>query len=285
MPAGPSCSYPRGMGTKMRDLWSEGLSLLRYEPTEMRIRVRHDGRELADTTKAALVWEPRRVVPSYAVPVADLSVELVPSSGEAVPAPDGILHPGIPFTAHSADGQSMDLLAGEKRLVGAGFRPDDTELADYVVLDFNAFDEWLEEDQPVLSHPREPYHRVDVRRSSRTVRVKLDGVVLAESSRPSFVFETGLPTRFYLPREDIVAELEPSDLRTTCAYKGRAIYFSAGGRKNLMWSYPEPLPDARELAGLVAVYDDLVDVYVDGKLRGRPTGPVAKALQQEFGLV
>ncbi|MFC5268392.1 DUF427 domain-containing protein [Kribbella qitaiheensis] len=273
------------MSTKMRDLWSEGLSLLRYEPTEMRIRVRHGGRVIADTTRAALVWEPLRVVPSYAVPLADLSVDLAHSSGEAVPAPDGILHPGIPFAAHSSDGHSMDLLVGDDRLAGAGFRPDDPELAEYVVLDFNAFDEWLEEDQPVLSHPREPYHRVDIRPSSRAVRIELDGVVLAESSRPTFVFETSLPTRFYLPREDIVAELEPSELRTTCAYKGRAIYYSAGGRKNLMWSYPDPLSDARDLAGLVAVYDDLVDVYVDGELRGRPSGPVAQALQQEFGLV
>lgn len=269
----------------MRDLWSEGLSLLRYEPTEMRIRIRYGGRVIADTTRAALVWEPRRVVASYAVPVADLSVDLARSSGEAVPAPDGILHPGIPFTAHSSDGQSVDLLVGEERLVGAGFRPEDSELAEYVVLDFTAFDEWLEEDQPVLSHPREPYHRVDVRRSSRTVRIELDGVVLAESSRPTFVFETHLPTRFYLPREDFVVDLEPSELRTTCAYKGRAIYFSTSGRRNLLWSYPDPLPDARELMGLVAVYDDLVDVYVDGELRGRPSGPVAQALQQEFGLV
>jgi uncharacterized protein (DUF427 family) len=126
---------------------------------------------------------------------------------------------------------------------------------------------------------------VDVRRSSRTVRIELDGVVLAESSRPTFVFETHLPTRFYLPREDFVVDLVPSELRTTCAYKGRAIYFSTSGRRNLLWSYPDPLPDARELMGLVAVYDDLVDVYVDGDLRGRPSGPVAQALQQEFGLV
>ena len=117
----------------MRDLWSEGLSLLRYEPTEMRIRVRHGGRVIADTTRAALVWEPRRVVPSYAVPVADLSVGLARTPGEAVPAPDGILHPGIPFTAHSSAGQSVDLQVGEDRLAGAGFRPDDPQLAEYVV--------------------------------------------------------------------------------------------------------------------------------------------------------
>ena len=269
----------------MRDLWSEGLSLLRYEPTEMRIRVRQGGRVIADTTRAALVWEPRRVVPSYAVPVADLSVDLARSSGEAVPAPDGILHPGIPFTAHSSDGQSVDLMVGEDRLAGAGFRPDDPELAEYVVLDFAAFGAWYEEDERVFGHPRDPFHRVDVRRSSRPVRIELGGEALAETTDAQLLFETSLPTRFYLPREDIVTELEPSELRTTCAYKGRAIYFSAGGRKNLMWSYPDPLSDARDLAGLVAVYDDLVDVYVDGERRGRPSGPVAQALQQEFGLV
>ena len=160
----------------MRNLWFEGLPRLRHEPTEMRIRARSGGTEVVDTTSAVLVWEPRRVVPSYAVPVAELSAELAESSAGPMPTPDGILHPGIPFTAHSCPGQVVDVVVEENRLPGAGFRPDDAELADYVVLDFRAFDEWFEEDERLVSHPREPYHRVDVRRSSREVRVELDGV-------------------------------------------------------------------------------------------------------------
>jgi uncharacterized protein (DUF427 family) len=205
---------------------------------------------------------------------------LTPSSVEAVPPPAGILHPGIPFLAHSTAGQVMDV----DGLAGVGFRPDDVDLAEYVVLDFKAFDAWYEEDERLVSHPREPYHTAALRPSSRRVRVALDGVLLAESSRPTFVFETGLPTRFYLPREDLVAELLPSERHTACAYKGHATYYSVEGAPDLLWSYLEPLKEVRELAGLLAFYDDLFDVYVDGKLRERPGGPLAEALRQEFGL-
>jgi uncharacterized protein (DUF427 family) len=265
---------------KMRDLWFDGFPLLRYEPTEMRIRVVLGGQEIVDTTRAVLVWEPRRVVPSYAVPVAELRADLTASATEALPPPDGILHPGIPFAAHSTPGQVVDVGGA----VGVGFRPDDAELAEYVVLDFRGFDEWFEEDERLVAHAREPYHRVDVRPSSRHVRVELDGVLIAESSRPTLVFETSLPTRFYLPREDIVAELHASDLQTSCAYKGRAIYYSVSGRDDFLWSYPDPLPEARGLTDLIAFYDDVADVYVDGKLRARPDDVIAEALRQEVGL-
>ncbi|WP_328323050.1 DUF427 domain-containing protein [Kribbella sp. NBC_00382] len=264
------------MSKQMRDLWAEGLGLLRHEPTEMRVRIRQDGHELVDTVRAILVWEPRRVVPSYAVPATELHATLSPSDASVLPLPDGILHPGIPFAAHSCPGEVMDV----DGLIGAGFRPEDPELAEYVVLDFNAFDEWYEEDERLVAHAREPYHCVATRQSSRTVRIERDGQVLAESSRPTLVFETSLPMRFYLPREDVVTELEATDLVTSCAYKGVATYYG----DNLMWSYLEPLKEVRELAGLVAFYDDVLDVYVDGKLRERPGGPVAEALRQEFGL-
>lgn len=264
----------------MRDLWFESLPKLRHEPTEMRVRASAQGQEIVDTTRAVLVWEPRRVVPSYAVPVAELRVDLTASAVAAAPPPDGILHPGHPFLVHSCPGQVVDVGGA----AGAGFRPEDAELAEYVVLDFKAFDEWFEEDERLVSHPREPYHRVDVRPSSRTVRVELDGVLIAESSRPTLVFETSLPTRFYLPREDIVADLHASDLHTACAYKGHAIYYSVAGRDNFLWSYPQPLPEARALTGLVAFYDDVADVYVDGKLRARPNDALAQSLRQEVGL-
>ncbi|WP_026163238.1 DUF427 domain-containing protein [Kribbella catacumbae] len=268
------------MSKRMGDLWASGLGLLRHEPTEMRLRAISGGRELVNTTRAVLVWEPRRVVASYAVPVAELGAELTVSSVEPVPAPEGILHPGHPFLAHSCPGQVVDV----DGLAGAGFRPDDPELAEYVVLDFKALDEWYEEDERLVSHPRDPYHRVVVRASSRSVRVERDGVLLAESSRPSLVFETTLPTRFYLPREDVVAELLPSERHTACAYKGHATYYSVEGAPNLFWSYLEPQKEVRELAGLVSFFDDDVDVYVDGELRDRPSGPHAESVRQEFSV-
>ena len=111
----------------------------------------------------------------------------------------------------------------------------------------------------------------------------MDGELLAESTRPNLLFETQLPTRFYLPPEDIVAALEPSDRLTYCPYKGEASYWSHPDKPNLAWTYRAPLPDAVQIAGMVAFYDDLVDVTVDGQRRERPSTPISKSLLEEGG--
>ena len=251
------------MSILLRRAQREQLADLRYEPTQKRIRALAGGETLADSTAALLVWEPRRVVPSYAVPDADLRAELVPTDTEPA-GEQPFLHPGIPFSRHSTAGASFTLRTPAGReLTAAAFRADDPALAGHVVLDFEAFDTWYEEDVPLLGHPRDPYHRVDARRSSRRVRIELDGKILAESDRPTLVFETNLPVRYYLPREDVQVELTPSDTSTICAYKGVASYWSVGSQRDLVWGYEEPLEEARELAGLVAFYDDKVEVTVD----------------------
>src|SRR5439155_737105 len=137
------------------------------------------------------------------------------------------LGPRIPFTVHSTPGGPVDLRAAGQVRPGAGFRPADPDLAGLVILDFAAFDAWYEEDEQNVAHPRDPFHRIDVLPSSRQVRLELDGHLLALSSRPVLLFETMLPTRYYLPRADITAELVPSSTRPWCAYKGQAAYFSA----------------------------------------------------------
>ena len=172
--------------------------------------------------------------------------------------------------------------------MGAGFRLADEDLAGYVVLDFDAFDDWYEEDERIAGHPRDPFHRVDVRRSARPVRIEVGGDVVAETTRARLLFETSLPMRFYLPREDVRLELHPSSRRTYCPYKGEASYWSvdAGGRrrKDLGWSYEQPLPDIVAIPGLVAFWDERVDVFVDGERRERPGGPISDALRDEFGV-
>lgn len=236
---------------------------LRHEPTAKWIRAAAGGLDVVDSTRAVLVWEPGRFVPSYAVPAEDVAAELVETPTQTA---DGIavLHPGIPFARHSTPGQALTLvLPGGTRLEGAAFRPADDDLAGLVVLDFAAFDTWREEDEVIRGHPRDPYHRVDVRRSSRHVRVELNGVLIAESTRPTLVFETGLPVRYYLPREDVVVPLTPTDTHTICAYKGEASYWSAEGLTDVVWGYEEPLPDAAGLEGHVAFYDDKVQISVD----------------------
>ena len=269
------------MGMRMRDAFLQRLGDLRYEPTEKRIRVLLGDHVLVDTTGAMLVWEPMRIVPSYAVPVAELHGELAPDA-ETTTDDGRLLHPGIPFAVHSTPGTSNTVRAAGLERPAAAFRPDDPDLAGLAVLDFKAFDTWLEEDDRVVSHPRDPYHRIDVRPSSRHVRVELNGQLLAESSRPSLLFETNLPTRFYFPAEDVVESLRPSDKLTYCAYKGEASYLSHDDLPNLAWCYRDPLPGAVQIKGMVAFYDDLVDVTVDGVLRERPDTVISRTLVEEF---
>jgi uncharacterized protein (DUF427 family) len=231
---------------------------LRHEPTEKRVRAAARGRDVVDTTSAVLVWEPGRVVPVYAVPEGELDAELRPS--------------GEGQGDHSAEGELLDVMVDGERLTAAAFRPADPDLSGYVILDFSSFERWHEEDEPIVGHPRDPFHRIDVRRGTRHVRVEVDGVLLAESRRPTLLFETNLPVRFYLPREDLVARPAPSETRTVCAYKGEASHWSFGvpGGDDLAWSYEDPLVDAAQVRGLVAFYDEQVDVIVDGERRERP---------------
>ena len=269
------------MSTRMQDLLAGALGQLRHEPIERRVRASLGAKTVVDSTRAVLVWEPRRVVPSFAVPVEDIRAGLstAPAANGQVA---GVLHPGIPFGVHTAAGEPVTI--GDRP--GAGFRLADEDLAGYVALDFAAFDDWYEEDEPIAGHPRDPFHRVDVRRSARPVRVEIDGDVVAESTRARLLFETSLPLRFYLPREDVRVDLHPGSRRTYCPYKGHASSWSvdAGGRRreNLGWSYEQPLPDAVAIAGLVAFWDERVDVFLDGEQRQRPGSAISAALLDEF---
>src|SRR5919106_511113 len=189
------------MSTRMHDLIARARRDLRHEPVEPRVRANLGADPIADSTRAMLVWEPRRICPSYAVPEEDIAaaVSVAPPTSGHVP---GLLHPRIPFGVHTAAGEPVSI-AGR---AGAGFRLADDDLDGYVVLDFDAFD-WYEEDEPIAGHPRDPYHRVDVRVSARPVRIEVDGEVVAETTRARLLFETSLPMRFYVPREDVRAEL------------------------------------------------------------------------------
>jgi uncharacterized protein (DUF427 family) len=148
-------------------------------------------------------------------------------------------------------------------------------LQDAVRFDWDAMSEWLEEDEPVYTHPRDPHTRVDILASSRHIRVEVDGVTVADSKSPRILFETGLPPRYYLPLTDARTDLlRPSDTQTHCPYKGTASYWSVDTGKELhsdiVWIYRAPLPESQKIAGLVAFYDEKVDVYIDGVLQRHP---------------
>jgi uncharacterized protein (DUF427 family) len=258
---------------------------LRVQPTMKRVRVVLAGEPVADTTAARLVWEPKRIVPSYAVPERDLTAELVAATEESssvehpVALGEGppVLDPSSPFGVHTTPGQPLTVVAGSARAEGAAFRVDDPDLAGYVILDFAAFD-WFEEDEPIVGHPRDPFSRIDIRRASRHVRFEIDGAALAESTRPQMLFESAFPmARYYLPREDVLVALAPGTSNTTCAYKGHATHYSAivGGRQlaNIAWSYENPLPDVIAITGLVCFYQEQLDLVVDGERVPRPRTP------------
>ncbi|ULE34780.1 DUF427 domain-containing protein [Mycobacterium sp. IDR2000157661] len=268
------------MAVRMRDLFSGSVDALRFEPTAKRIRVCLSGDAVVQTEEALLVWEPRRIVPAYALPIAAMQNHLVPAGAESGdddvdrPGADrAVLDPTVPFGAHTAAGTEFDVIAGEYTAAAAAFRPEDPDLADYVVLDFDSF-EWREEDEPILSHPRDPFKRIDVLASSRHVRIEVDDTLLAESSRPMLLFETMLPVRFYLPREDVKVRLQHSDTVSFCAYKGRASYFSVpDGPRDVAWTYHEPLHDGEPVRDRICFFDERVDVTVNGVPRDRPVTP------------
>jgi len=149
---------------------------------------------------------------------------------------------------------------------------------EYVRFGWNDMDAWFEEDEEVYVHPRDPHSRVDILPSSRSVRVERDGVVLAESTHPSILFETGLPPRWYIPKVDVRMDLlQHTDTATRCPYKGTAEYWAArvGDRllPDLAWSYRTPLPESERIAGMICFYNERVDLFVDGELQERPKTP------------
>jgi uncharacterized protein (DUF427 family) len=247
------------MAINLQQQWFQDLASLRYVATPKRLRALLDGKTVLDTRDALLVYEPRRVVPWYAVPPRDLHLDLTEHDPSPVPE---LVTPVLPPDHnewHTVPGRSLHLDGhGE-----VGFRPDEPDLGDRVILRWEPF-EWLEEDEPVMAHPHDPFKRIDVLRSDRHVRVEVAGVTVAESSRPMMLVETALPVRWYLPRSDVrMALLTPSETHTVCAYKGIASYLSVDGAPDVAWFYPDPLHDALPVKDLVCFWRP-AQVYVDG---------------------
>jgi uncharacterized protein (DUF427 family) len=241
---------------------------VRVEPSGKRVRVYLGGQVVADSTHPLLVWE-IPYYPTYYFPVVDVRTELL--------APDG----GSRHSPSRGEGRTFTVKVGNREAAGAALRYEDSpieELRDLIRFEWNAMDAWFEEDEEVFTHPRDPYSRVDILPSSRHVVVEVDGQVVADSTSPRLLFETGLPARYYLPKTHVRMDLlERSDTVTHCPYKGSAEYWSirAGGKvhQDLAWSYRTPLPESQKVAGLVAFYDEKLDIYVDGVKQERPKTP------------
>ena len=231
------------------------------EPVPRRVRAVLGGRVVLDTTRAVYLWE-KPHYPQFYIPIGDLEPAVVVDDEHVQRLSRG--------TA-----RRLSLRTGEITRAGAGRVYTDGIAEGLVRLDWDAVDAWFEEDEQIFVHPRNPYARVDALRSTHHVRVEVDGVLLAESSSPVLVFETGLPTRYYLNRTEVdFGRLTPSDTVTQCPYKGRTSgYWSVGERVDLAWAYDFPTPALAPIAGLVCFYNEKVDLTVDGELQPRPDTP------------
>jgi len=235
------------------------------EPTNRWIRVRLDGELIADTRRAQLLIDyGPNVLPTYFVPLEDVRSDRLAARNAAA---DGTVTWSVRAAGRTAD----------RAAYGFATPPAEfPELADHVSFRWDAV-EWYEEDERAFMHARDPHKRVDVLRSSRHVHVEVAGVTVADSHRPSLVFETLLPPRYYLPREDVRTDLlVPSDTTSICPYKGVASYWSVHANgvvvPDIVWSYRDPIPENPRLRDLFCFFNERVDVTVNGQL-DRPWTP------------
>lgn len=256
---------PRVASAAARARLKDGVHI---ELSPRRVRAYFDNQVLADCKSVLLVFETRRP-PVYWFPTADVRMDRLTVKEPAAGAGGGTVR----WRSNTA-GSPADNLGYSYANPGGDLAP----LEGHIAFHWNAMDAWYEEDEEVFVHPRDPYTRVDTVRSSRHVRVVVDGQVVAETNRPVLLFETGLPTRYYLPKLDVRMDLlEPTSTVTHCPYKGAAGYWSlrVGAKKydDFVWSYPRPIPEIPKIENLLCFYNEKVDLYVDGVLQERPASP------------
>jgi uncharacterized protein (DUF427 family) len=232
------------------------------EPVPRRVRALAGDAVALDTSAARYVWE-WPPYPQFYVPLDDV-------------APDVLVDEDLVEDRPVGKARRYGLRVGDEVRPKAAWAPVDGDLAGTVRFRWSALDAWFEEDEQVYVHPRSPYTRVDALVSSRPVRLELDGVLLAESPWSVHVFETGLPTRYYLPRTALnLAVLEHSPTVTECPYKGRtsdywSVRIGETVHRDLGWSYAFPTRQLLPIAGLVAFYNEKVDITLDGRRLERP---------------
>jgi uncharacterized protein (DUF427 family) len=254
-----------------------------FEGSPRRVRVKFNGETIADSTRAHLLFETRHL-PVYYFPRADVRMDkLTPTEH----------HTFCPYKGTAA---YWTIRVGDKTSENAvwGYPEPYDEVAaigDFVALYWDRVDGWYEEDEEIFVHPRDPYKRVDAIASARHVQVIVGGEVVADTRRAKFLFETRLPTRYYIPPEDVRMDLLVSSGKATqCPYKGKARYYSvnAGGElyPDIVWYYPEPIPECPKIKGHLAFFNEHVDeIRVDGVAVPKPVTPWSKDWKEKAATV
>jgi uncharacterized protein (DUF427 family) len=255
-------------GTFNHEVSRDGLLYL--EPSPRRIRGLAGEVTVVDSRTARMLHEHGRL-PIYLFPREGVKTDLLERSDTRT------------NSDNKGEARWWHLTAGAEPVEDAAWEWHDPPrgappLAGLLGFRWEALERWFEEDEENVIHPRDPYHRVDVLETSRRVRISVDGEALGETERGKVIFETGLPPRWYLPREDVRQELLlPSDTRSGCAYKGFASYWSVrvGDRveSDLAWYYREPRREVAPITGMIAFFNERVDVELDGELQERPFTP------------
>jgi uncharacterized protein (DUF427 family) len=245
----------------------KGQHRVHVEVSPRRVRVKFNGEIIADSKRAVLLRE-SNLLPVYYFPPEDVRQDVLTPTDQ---------HTRCPYKGEAS---YWTVTVGDKTAENVmwGYLdplPGREDIAGYRAFYWNKMDAWYEEEEEIFKHPRDPYHRVDVVQSSRHVRVEVNGQVVAESTRPRMLFETGLPTRYYLPQEDVRMDLlEPTDTTSVCPYKGTASYWrlkgDASGR-DLAWAYLDPIPESPKIRGLISFFNERVDgLDVDGERQENP---------------
>ncbi|HZO58080.1 MAG TPA: DUF427 domain-containing protein [Solirubrobacterales bacterium] len=241
-----------------------------FEDSPRRIRARLGGETVVDSRHAKLLHEHAHL-PIYYFPQDEVRMDLLVPTDRHTTCP------------YKGEASYWSVHAGGKVAENAVWSypeplADAPPLAGFMAFYWDKMDEWLEEDEPMIVHARDPYHRIDVLDTSRHVRVSVDGEPVADTTRARALFETGLPTRWYIPREDVRMELLlATGSRTGCAYKGYASYWSVGDEEDVVWSYPDPRPEVERIRDYLAFFNERVDIEVDGELQERPVTQWSKS--------
>jgi uncharacterized protein (DUF427 family) len=233
--------------------------VLYMEPLRRRMSVELGGRVVARSDDAVVLYEPARYPVAY-FPIADIE--------------EGLLQLSDHESTHADLGRTrwFDVLAGNGETTRRGAwqhvdPPVQAEaLRDAVAFAWRAMDAFYEEDERILGHAADPYHRIDIRRTSRHLLVEKDGSVVADTHAPLVLYESGFAPRWYVPRGDIAAEaLHPVEGQTFCPYKGLASYYDVGDARNAAWSYRAPFEEVARIAELVSFYPEKLTVTIDGE--------------------
>jgi uncharacterized protein (DUF427 family) len=232
--------------------------VLYAEPLRRRMRAELDGRTVVQSDDAVLLFEPGRYPVAY-FPLEDFA------QGALMPTDRRTEHPDLGETAWFA------VRGGTREAPRAAWQhialPEHAAiLAGKVALAWRAMDAFYEEDERILGHAADPYHRIDIRRSSRHLVARAGERLVADTTEALVLYESGFAPRWYVPRSDVVAEaLTPVDLQTFCPYKGIASYYDVDGIANAAWSYRAPFDDMAAIGDYVSFEPDRVDVTLDGE--------------------